>query len=225
MVGPGDRNEELRYSLRSLAAHVPHDRVWIAGHCPPWVTGVHHIPVPQNGRSRFANSTANMRAACEHPDVSDTFAYFNDDFFVLRDLPDGVPVLHRGPVADVVAATPHSAYRMGAIATARLLRHLGYPEPLSYELHMPMTVHRAGMLEAIERGRNLPVMHKRTLYGNLAGIGGEQVPDCKIVDRNAPIPAGVWCVSTSDQSFAAGLVGRQVRDMFGEPCRYEREGA
>ena len=41
-VRPGDRNDELRYSLRSLA-NLPHDRVWIVGHTPPWVTGIESI--------------------------------------------------------------------------------------------------------------------------------------------------------------------------------------
>lgn len=222
MVGPGDRNEELRYSLRSLAAHVPHDRVWIAGHRPPWVTGVEHLPVSATG-SRYARSAANLAAACAHPDVSDEFVLFNDDFFVVGDMPDGP--LHRGPIGDMVAGLVRSGYRAAVVSTWRILQQLGHRNPMSYELHMPMRCDKAGMGEALRLGLKLAAPLPRTLYGVMAGLGGRQVPDCKIHDLREGIPAGAWCVSTSDRSFAAGLVGRQVRDMFGEPCRYEREGA
>ena len=43
IVCPGDQNEELRYSLRSVARNLPGRRVWIFGHTPPWVTGVHSV--------------------------------------------------------------------------------------------------------------------------------------------------------------------------------------
>lgn len=224
VVGPWDDNEELRYSLRSLAAHVPHDRVWLAGHRPPWVTGVGHIPVSP-ATSRFASSTANLLAACTHPDVSEEFAYFNDDFFALTPV-TGIPAMHRGRVADVVAATLHSPYRLGAIATARLLRQrYGVRDPLSYELHLPMPVRKDGMIAAIEAGKDLPVLHKRTAYGNLVRLGGEQVPDCKIKDLHTGIPDGATWVSTTDRSFARGQVGVDIRARFPDPCRYEREGA
>jgi hypothetical protein len=185
------------------------------------VTGVRHIPVAQPA-SRFVNSTTNLLAACEHPDVSGEFAYFNDDFFVLADLPDGIPALHRGPVVEVLAATGSSAYRQGAVATARLLRFLGVREPLSYELHIPMVIRKAGMISAIVAGRHLRVLHKRTLYGNLARVGGDRAPDCKITSLCGAIPDGAVFVSTSDHSFAEGLAGAQIRARFPGPCRYEK---
>lgn len=99
-VRPGTINEELRYSLRSLA-NVPHGRVWIAGHRPPWARGVGHIPVPPQA-TKYLGSTANLRAAVEHPEVAEEFLYFNDDFFVMTAVQE-VPALHRGPVDRVEA--------------------------------------------------------------------------------------------------------------------------
>lgn len=222
VVGPWDHNEELRFSLRSLAAHVSHDRVWIVGHLPPWVTGVHHIPTAQTG-TRFQNSTRNMRAAVDHPDVSRVFMYFNDDFFALEPL-DGVPVRHRGLLDDVIAATDHSDYRAGAMMTRHLLRQFGIERALSYELHMPMPVDKATMRLTLSMGAHLRTLHKRTLYGNLAEIGGTQATDCKVRALDQDIPAGPW-VSTTDDSFRRGRVGAQIRARFPDPCRYEREGA
>lgn len=227
VVGPGDRNEELRFSLRSLAAHLPHTRVWIAGHRPAWVSDdVGHIPVAQS-LTRFQNSTANMRAACEHPEVggeAGEFVYFNDDFFVMAPLENGVPLLHRGPLPEVIGATRSSLYRRGAQSTLHLMRRLGMEDDgplLSYELHAPLVVHKASMLKALDLGRGLPVLHKRTLYGNLIRLGGDQVEDVKVKTLTDPGPAGVF-VSTTDATFAHGKVGERIRAAFPDPCRYER---
>ena len=43
-------NPELRYSLRSVAVNLPHDRVWIVGHVPAWITGCETVPTVQAGR-------------------------------------------------------------------------------------------------------------------------------------------------------------------------------
>lgn len=226
VVGPGDRNEELRFSLRSLAAHLPHEKVWIAGHRPDWVSDeVGHIPVAQT-RTRFQNSTANMRAACEHPDVggeAGEFVYFNDDFFVMQPLEGGVPLQHRGPLRDVIASTRSSLYRRGAQSTLLLMGRLGMEddgELLSYELHAPLVVHKESMLKALDLGAPLPVLHKRTLYGNLIRLGGDQVPDVKVKTLDDPGPGGLF-VSTTDATFAQGAVGERIRAAFPDPCRYE----
>lgn len=220
IVRTGDDNEELRYSLRSLA-NLPHNRVWIVGHKPAWVTGVGHLPTNQAG-SRFYNSTLNLRTACESGQVSDKFIYMNDDFFVMRPL-DEVPTLHRGLVADVFAATPvDSPYRRGIRATSRLLAKLGHDEPLSYELHVPMVIHRQRMLETLEIGRQVHgVLHKRTLYGNYWGVGGEQVADVKVTNHQQTFSPDTRFLSTTDESFRVCAVGDYIRGMFSAPGPYE----
>ena len=233
VVREGDRNEELRHSLRSLAEHMPHGRVWIAGYLPSWVSNVHHIAVSANGMTKYASSTANLRAACEHPDVSDVFWLMNDDMFLLHPVV-GRPVWHRGRVADVTrdyeARYPHrrnGAYLRGMRETAALLARMGYPDPLSYELHVPMPVYRDTMLDAIRygAGAGVRVLHKRTLYGNLAGLAGDAMDDVKVC-RQHPDWSPDWPVlSTDDASFERAEVGRWIRARFPEPCRYERESA
>ncbi|MGW5122974.1 hypothetical protein ACWEQ7_02735 [Streptomyces sp. NPDC004069] len=224
VVKPGDDNEELRYSLRSLAAHLPHERVWLAGHRPAWVSDeVGHIPVAQKG-SRFRNSTGNLHAACEHPDVAEHFVYFNDDFFLMQPL-DQVPVLHRGDVREVIAATPHSQYRVGAMQTLAVMRRIGLDGDgplLSYELHLPMPMSKAHMLKVLLAGASVPALHKRTLYGNFHHIGGDQVTDVKIKGPYDPGPDGPF-LSTTEASFERGAVGERIRAAFPEPCRYETD--
>lgn len=218
---------QLRYALRSWAAHIPHRRVWLVGYRPPWAVDVWHIPTRQMG-TKYQNTTAAVRAVCEHPDVTEEFVLMNDDFFVMQPQPDGVPVYHRGPVAEVeryYAARGNGKYLRGLRETRALLAELGHPEPLSYELHVPLPATKSGMLHALDVGRHLDVLHKRTMYGVLNGIGGTRMEDVKILHR-APRGYGpdMPFLSTMPDSFAHGHVGQFIRRAFPEPCAYERRG-
>lgn len=222
-VRVGEHNEQLRYALRSFAKHLPHGRVWIVGHKPTWLTGVHHIPTWQ-GSSKYANTTRAVRAACEHPDVSEVFLLANDDMFAME-RHEFMPVYHRGLVAEVEEyyrrRRIRSQYLEGMRATRQLLARLGYEDPLSYEVHVPLPVDKSGMLEALEYGKSLPVVHKRTLYGNLAGLGGTRIRDPKVLHTGSMFPKdGPW-LSTMSRSFTHGQVGKWIRSRFPEPSRYE----
>lgn len=224
VVRPGDDNEPLRYSLRSMAANVPHRRVWVAGHAPPWLRGVGHIPTAQRG-DKHANSTGNLRAACEHPDVAEEFLYVNDDFYCLRPVTE-VPVYHRGRVADVYTQTRHMStgqWLPGLVGTRRLLARLGHPDPLCYELHVPMPVTKTGVLETLDVGAGVRALHKRTLYGALHQVGGTRMRDPKVTHPRPIQPSGDW-LSTSQRALVGGA-GRFLRGLFPTPCRYEQEGA
>ncbi|MEW2568310.1 hypothetical protein [Streptomyces sp. NPDC047070] len=219
-------NPQLRYALRSWVANLPHRRLWVVGHMPPWVNGARHIPLRQGG-TKYRNTTAAVRAACESSGVSDRFLLCNDDFFVMRPQKE-MPVLHRGLVRDVeadYAARVSSSYLEGMRQTRALLAEFGIAEPYSYELHVPLPVEKTGMLDALDVGEHLPVLHKRTAYGNLAGIGGEQIEDVKILHR-APRGYGPESefLSTMPDAFTNGHVGQFIRAALSRPCRYEKAG-
>jgi hypothetical protein len=223
VVRPGETNEELRYSLRSLR-NVPHRKVIIAGHVPTWVDGVVGVPVEQTG-SKYQNSTNNLRAALNDPRCGPEVLLFNDDFFVLRPLPS-VPLLHRGYVDDIESyyvARGKSAYLDGLRSTRAFLHDLGFERPVSYELHVPMPIQRDAMLYALEIGisSGVKVLHKRTLYGNYFNAGGGRTRDCKVLTHDGPFRRKAAFVSTMPASFA-GAVGAHVRSLFPHPGRYER---
>ncbi|MEU0273202.1 hypothetical protein ABZ129_15340, partial [Streptomyces sp. NPDC006307] len=54
-VREGAVNEQLRFALRSWAAHLPHGRVWLVGHRPRWAANVEHIATRQTG-TKYQNS-------------------------------------------------------------------------------------------------------------------------------------------------------------------------
>lgn len=210
-VRDGD-NEELRYSLRSLA-NLPHRNVWIIGAGPDWLTGVNRIHRPQTG-SRYQNVTDNLRAAIRHPDVSDPFIVFNDDFFVMQPLTE-LPTLHCGPLAGRLVAEP-SGYEHKITRTYDLLRSLGVAEPLCYDMHSPRLVTKAGLAEALDAGDEILFL---TVYGNLQRIGGTRGLNAKV--RMADQVKHGPFLSTSDESFRVGNPGRIIREAFPAPSEYE----
>jgi len=221
VVGAGG-SDELRYSLRSLV-NLPHDQVWIAGVLPDWVTGVRHIPVAQRG-NRWANAAAAWLAACNEPEVSDPFVYMNDDFFVVAPMAE-VPLLHRGPAADVVKQIRTDGHRRAMADTEAWLASQRVKQVLAYDLHTPMVVGKekfAAVLAAAAASprRLLP----KTMYGNLhVRAKGKQAADAKVHDGELPaaelLAAGAF-VSTSDAAWKA-VAGEQIRAMFPGPSPYE----
>ncbi|MFE0545209.1 hypothetical protein [Streptomyces sp. NPDC058891] len=222
-VREGPVNQQLRYALRSWEANIPHRRVWITGYRPPWLGGVGFIPTQQAGRTKYANTTLAMRHACRSTEISDPFLYANDDMFVMEPL-KSMPVLHRGPVREVeeyYAARASGSYLRGMRETRDLLVQYGHEDPLSYELHVPLLVNKPGMLHALESGRRLDVLHKRTAYGNLAQVGGERIADVKVLHRGPRFDRSTPFLSTMPDSFTNGEVGRLIRTSFPKASSYE----
>lgn len=213
LVKESDRNDQLRYSLRSLT-NLPHRHVWLAGHKPPFVSDVvGHIPTVQ-GRLKHPNQALNLRAACECPDVSDPFVMFNDDFYVTAPI-DRVPVLHRGLLANLV-----SGGRSEHVKRLRETSEYLGPEALGYDrIHVPMTFDKTGMLAVLDEIGDRMLF--RSVYGNRFRVGGRVHPNVKIGEQDKPdLPPPF--VSTSGGAFAQRQVGRRLRHQFPAPCRYEQ---
>lgn len=215
-------NPELRMSLRSLRNYRNLDRVWIFGGCPEWVTNVNHVATPQDG-NKHHNTNWAMRAACQHPGVSDPFVYMNDDMYFMEAI-DAIPTLNRGTIAATIAwyhraGVVHSRYVRGMRNTLRYLKHHGFDNPLSFELHTPMVIRKKTMLAALDRGP----YQRRTVYGALAGLTGDTVPDPKVTKPGQPIPEGPF-LSTMDDTFP--YVRPFLEAAFPDPSPYEAiEGA
>jgi hypothetical protein len=216
LVRDGDRNDELRYSLRSLS-NLPHRTVWLAGFQPSWINNVGRIKVGQRRGDKWRNQARNLKAACNHPDVADRFVLFNDDFFVMEPIHD-VPVFHRGPLSRLVEA--RYRHRRYEYSTRMVDTHKALGDgALCYDaIHTPLPVRKYAMGAVLDDIGDRLLF--RTVYGNRDKLGGSEHPDVKW-KRGSEMPDGPF-VSTSDRVFESREPGKTIRSMFRTPCSYER---
>ena len=212
-------NHELRYSLRSLV-HVPHGTVWAYGGAPVWLRNVAHVR-RDHAATKYQTTSEHLRAACLNESVSDPFVLMNDDFFLMKPMKK-ILDYNRGKVRDVIeefeGREVSSRYVKGMRQTLELLENAGHSDPLSFELHVPLVVYKAAMLEALDLGRDLPVFHKRTAYGAIAGLKGRRISDVKVRDVRDEIPTGQF-MSCMDSSFQ--LVRPVLARAFPDKSEYE----
>lgn len=221
-VNRDGENPELRYSLRSLA-NLRHGQVWVFGGAPVWLNTerVRYQPRPQKV-SAYMSTRAHIAAACDNDEVSDPFTLWNDDFYAMRQtiiLP-----VHRGPLEDLVTrfGQNKTPWVKGLHEAAAILKAEGVSDPVSYDTHHPLVVHKEAMqvaLDIVKRAKSDSI-HLRTIYGNIAGIGGTLVEDCKLMRRTDPFPSGPW-LSSGDGTFRS-TIEPVLRYTFPIPGPYEK---
>lgn len=221
-VRDGDDNEALRYSLRSLQAHAPHDRVWIVGHRPGWLRNVEYISGNYT-ETKPQRVYENVLRACEHPQVSSRAVFFNDDFFVTAPI-DQYRTAFRCRLTEHLSMkrirdSPDDRWSRSMYSVAQLLDDLGIDQPLSYELHIPLPVDTKLMAETLRDFAHVTPETPpqwRTLYGNINRVGGVKHGDVKrryASDKALPTP--FYSLVNDDP------VPEQITTMFPEPSRYE----
>lgn len=221
-VRPGDRNEELRFALRSIAANLPHDEVWIVGHKPNWLTNVEFIAGNTQPHPK-ANIYHNLLAACEHPDVPDDLTIFNDDFYVTEPV-EAVAVHYRSTLQehiDLPRLQQTKGWWWQSLTTTQIcLQALGHIDPLSYELHIPLPARKQLMAETLRRFEHIRPSNPpqwRTLYGVVNDIGGTVAPDPKSY-KSGPVRTPYH--STTDTSFKH--FAQHFQTQFPAPSKYEK---
>lgn len=222
-VNKDGENPELMYSLRTLK-HVRHRHVWIFGGAPGWINpDTVHLVDRRQSLSPYRSTRAHISAACGTREVSDPFMLWNDDFFAMQRV-GTMPLLHRGPLTGVMETYAHvkTLWVKGMREAAAMLEERGGLPSISYDLHVPLIVHKEPMREAIRWAEKAKcdAVHVRTLYGNLADLGGTPIRDPKMTRRSAPFPEGPW-LSSSNDTFRSSIEP-VLRYLFPEKCNYER---
>jgi len=221
------RNEELRYSLRSVERNWSYNEVWFYGGCPDGIKPDHHIEQKQNAPTKWENVRNMMIECCKNDNITENFWLFNDDFFILKRVPENIKPRYDGTITikiEQVRAKHHgedSEWTKNLAKLRKLLLDAGKTE-YCYAIHEPMLVNRKKMLETLEKYPKEPMI--RALYGNYWGIGGENEPDPKYSEPNDKVDDDIEkleMISTSDESFRAGFIGRWIRDKFSDKSRFE----
>ena len=210
-------NEELRYSIRSAVANIPHDNVWVFGGKPDWYIGS-HVRLKQNG-FKYDNARANLAAVTRHYDVSDNFILMNDDFYAIRPV-ETVEPMHRGLMQkhlDMIQV--NLGYKELVQETFDTLARIGVDQPLSYELHVPMIMNKNRLAKVLR----MPGLW-RSLYGNIYGIGGEEYLDVKVhntIDIDSLMKNPLPYISSHENTFQ-GILDGYFNTAFPNPSKYEK---
>lgn len=212
---------ELRYSLRTLQANTPIQRVHFFGGKPRWLKTDLHTTTRQRG-DKWANSRVNLLASLDSDEVSDPFILMDDDFYILKPV-DPLPVWHGGPVrqwlADLGARYANHKYVRWGYRTDAVLKKLGYDSPLWFDLHTPLLVHKDAMREALRIDeKHSGTLHPRTLYGNIAGLKAVRAPVHDVKVRAVP---GTIYASSANATWERSPLGQHIRAKFTKPSRWE----
>lgn len=176
------RNEELRFSLRSLKNLKGIKRVWFFGGCPKGIAPDIRVRVFQEGNTKWDKVHNMFRMACENKEITDNFILFNDDFFVMRPTDKIEPTYRCG--LDEYIRTIESRNHNRPNEYSKLLRgcrddlkRIGATQ-LCYELHTPFIFNKKKLSRLLDK---FPNRHcTRTLYGNIYHIEGRKANDVKI---------------------------------------------
>lgn len=217
----------LALTLRTIEKNFPHKRVWLAGYKPPWVSDqVGFIPSRQ-GAIGWQNVLFNMLAVIKNDEVDHEFWYFNDDFYTVKRVTEP-PVYFEGTLGERarrLKGLSLGSYSTGAKLTYEMLVAAGFEDPLNFDLHAPMPMDKLGLEDSIrlvQRQQNEFWPHLRSVYGAMVGLEGQPGKDYKVTSSGGAIPEKAIYVSSSPRSLR-GTLGMQLRHMFPQPSRYERE--
>lgn len=216
-------NEELRYSIRSAVANLPHSKIWVIGDRPDWYAG-NFIPVKQTN-SKYSNVRKSLEEIQTNDLISEKFILMNDDFFIIKPVKKLKP-LHGGLLLDKVHQyqdlTMGSSYTRMLEQTYFRLTRMGIEAPLDYDIHVPMVMSRKGLREAL-KGQTL----WRSTYGNLFKVGGSAMSDVKVY-TSGPLKFKTYDIanikynylSTNDDSFEM-VKEALLKDLFPNATVYE----
>ena len=213
--------DELRYSLRSIEANFPHRFVWFVGGQPEGFTPDRRIKHKQTGDLKWDMIRSSMWKVLQNEEVSDDFFLFNDDFFVMKPLEGGFINFADGTLSKRVEELREldpwlAPYGRTLLKAKEELKALGFGE-VNYDVHLPMLFNKKLAAEALIKCSS-PQM--RSVYGNIVSSPYIDRPDVKVYDPET-VPEDPDYLSTNDNIFRDGAVGRYIREAFPEPSRFE----
>ena len=217
-------NEELRYSIRTTIANLPPGNIWVIGGKPDWYTG-NYIYVEQTGRG-YLNVRNQLRKVCQTEEISNDFVLMNDDFFTIQKV-DEIKPLHMGTLRETLDVYAESeqknlGYQRMINITRRVLERMNIPNPLNYELHVPMRMDKENLAKVIDTEGLW-----RSMYGNVVGVGGTRESDVKVYslekietkDKNDNLEDLVY-LSCHDDNFSL-IYEHFLKGEYDTPSPYE----
>jgi hypothetical protein len=190
-------NEELRYSIRSVVKNGNPDNIWVVGGKPDWYVGK-FLEISQD-KGKFENQVKSLKEVCKNRNISDDFILMNDDFYILKPVEeykyfDG---FLKDKLNNHTIQYGNSSYARALRGAVKQLQSRGIQEPLNYEVHMPMALKKANLMQVLDLS-----LSPRSLYGNLFINDGINIKDVKIYKHSKEIDLTANLISTEDNSFS-----------------------
>lgn len=221
ILKPDIEPDELRYSLRSVEANFPHNKVWFVCGQPKGFEPDGKIEHKQTGNSKWGQIKSSMWEIVKNPDITENFFLFNDDFFIMQPFTGEFINCVDGTLEERII----SGHKVGGMnpflrtlyKAEQELKGMRYPT-MNYDVHLPMLMNKQLVRESIDKCTS-PQM--RSVYGNINRIPYKIHPDVKITDLSS-VPCEPDFLSTNEISFKQGAVGDYIKSAFTNPSRWER---
>lgn len=219
------KNEELRYSIRSVLASFPDAKIWVVGGKPDWYKGK-YIPV-RSFRNKHDNVRNNIMKMCRSEEIPQDIVIMNDDFFIVEKI-DDIINYHGGLLKDKAhlyfKIAPASAYTQKLFRTVAYLIKLGIQEPKDFAMHVPIRVNKTKLLSSLRHGHMW-----RSIYGNINQIESTYMDEDVKYYIDGPLAQKGYdyttkkfpYLSSNDNSFDV-LHKNILKDMFPDPSPYEK---
>jgi hypothetical protein len=218
--------EELRYSLRSVAANAPAiTGAWIVGDVPDWFAGV-RMPVTPLG-DKFGNQKQSIERFVNYPGAPDQFVLMNDDMFIKQPIDGPLPTFrNKNPLSAWAKAEGKlNNWHHAVIATGEWTAAQTSTDPFIYESHTPLTYNTAalrGVLEQYPTGRVFAVGEVYPIAGAAdQGVHAGNAK-CKANDSlDTKLQLDMPYLSGNPDSWR-GKLGEWAKAQWPQPCKWEQ---
>lgn len=223
-------NTELKYSLRSLEKYYNADNVYVIGVLPYFLNQatVKYIPCKNHSRNAAYNIMKKAYLVATIPQLSQKFIFMNDDYFLLKPLPENIPYYFKNPsLLDSLYKNGGNDYSFHLKSTIEALNKKSLPLK-NFDTHCPIVYDKDLLREVIDsyEWEGLKSGYVlRSLYCNTLGIQGEFKEDLKLSSKRFEpqikrmIYQKEW-FSIADRAVNKAL-GNVLQEMFPNPSKYE----
>ena len=213
--------DELKYSLRSAEKNFPIRKVWFVGGQPKGFQNVVRLQHEQIGNCKWELIRSSMWKAVNAEDLTEEFFLFNDDFFIMKPVDtDSFINFVDGTLSRRIDElhTEHgmNPYCRTLFKLEQELRTMHEPT-MNFDVHLPMLLNKEQVKATLYKCSS-PQM--RSAIGNLNRLPFVIHPDVKVYDLES-VPTDETYLSTNDDTFNKGKVGKYIRETFATKSRFE----
>lgn len=219
---------DLKYFLRSIEKFATgYDNIVIIGERPKGIKNVTFLPFSETfiEMHKERNIVDKIKYACKQEEVSEDFIFANDDYIFLQPIElSSYPYYHKGELEN--ATDSKSMYRHTMRHTLEYLQE-NAKTTFNYDTHCPIIYNKQKFLSTFDViDFDIPFGYGiKSMYGNLNGVEGEYMPDCKFTGKSTKEEVKQRCmgrhiISCNETSLRHGL-GEYLKEILPHKSRFE----